>query len=987
MMIYRLLATACLPAVALGAIPAAAQETTGEAIVVTGTLIRGDAGGVAPVQVWRAEDLAAQGSPTLLEFTRLLPVSSGVLGDSAQFDSRSQFAEGSASVNLRGLGPQRTLVLLNGRRLAQSGSGNVPYVDVNLLPADALDRIEVLTDGGATTYGSDAIGGVVNFITRTDQQGFTASAAYRLIDGSDGDVNGALAWGGRIGPVRAFLSAGYQRRSELMAGDRRAVLRPFAENPQGGWTGGGNPGNFDWDGPLNGTAFTADEGCEGLGGFRSLPGSNADLCSTNFLGFTNVVEPEERYQLFADLSLDLGPAAELRLTGLYGRTTTTLATSPSFLPTVAPSGNAAFGGGGLFVIPAYAPTLQDYCARFGAAAGCAPGQPALAFPVRFRPLLSGGNPLYDNARHTAKQPRDADMYQASAELGWQVGRDLRLTASATYSEYDRRFAVGDSFVDLLQNALAGFGGPDCAYASPASRAGLSAGQLAEIAGTRGCSYFNPFSTAIAANTVTSVANPNFGGVALSNDIATIDQIYDLSWRVANTQAFVADVMLAGSAGIALPGGEVEFAAGAQFRRDRYARRYTGGNSLDLYPCPGSVLDPAATCAVETGALGFIGSNRDIAAADKVWAGFAEARLPVLPDVQVQLSARYERYGTSGGDTFDPQARVRWEMLPGVAIRAGIGSTFRAAPPQSRLVDQVALTLIGSALRAVDVRGDPALAPESATTWSTGVDIARGGFTATVGYWRYDVSGAIEAEPVAGIVNALFGGSGTANCSNPAYAALQARFTFSGGQCGINNVQRLSTRAINTGAIDTSGIDASAAYTFAISNRWQMEAGGTGTYTFEYQVDALSVEGVAVQPAFDAAGQLNFQTTAYPLPQLKGSAWLQGMHEGRSGGHLLRLQVNHIAGYDDARGAAIFGPNTASLAGQSVTAGKRIKPWTTVDAIWRWTLPTKQGDTVLSLAVVNLADSMPPLARIDQNFDPFTHNALGRTVKLGVAQAF
>jgi iron complex outermembrane receptor protein len=977
---HRLLAATCLPGLALAACPANAQQVeTDASIIVTGTLIAGSGSGAAPVQVLRAEDLAAQGSPTLLDLTRLLPASSGVLGDSAQFDGRSQFAEGSASINLRGLGPQRTLVLLNGRRLAQSGSGNIPFVDANLLPVDALDRIEVLTDGGATTYGSDAIGGAVNFITRTDQTGFTASAAHRFIDGSNGDSNAALGWGGRIGPVRAFLSAGYQHRSELMAGDRRAVLRPYAENPQGGWSGGGNPGNFDWDGPLNGTGFTADEGCEGLGGFRS-PASGGDLCFTNFLGFTNIVEPEDRYQLFADLAVDLGPSAELRVTGLYGRLETTLATSPSFLPTVAPSGNAAFGGGGLFVIPAYAPALQDYCTRFGAAAGCAPGQPALAFPVRFRPLLAGGNPLYDNARNTAKQPRDADMYQASAEFGWQLAGELRLTASATYSEYDRHFAVGDSFVDLLQNALAGFGGPDCTFASPASRAGLSAAQLAAVAGTGGCTFFNPFSTAIPANAVTGADNPSFGGAALANDLATVDHIYDLSWRVANTRAWVADVVLAGGTGLVLPGGEAEFAVGGQFRRDRYERRYTGANSLDLFPCPGSVLDPAATCTVETGALGFIGSNRDVAAADEVWAGFAEARLPLLPGLLVQLSARHESYG--GGDTFDPQARIRWELADGIALRAGVGSTFRAAPPQSRLVDQVVLTLIGSALRAVDVRGDPALAPERATTWNAGVDVARGGFTAAVDYWRYDFAGAIEAEPVGAITGALFGASGTANCGNPAFAALEARFTFSGGTCGIGNVQRLSTRLFNTGGIDTSGVDARATYAFEPAAGLRLEAGLNATYTIEYQVDDLLVEGIIVQPAFDAAGTLNFQTTAYPLPDLKGFAWLQG----ESGGHLLRLQLNHIAGYDDARGAAIFGPN-AALGGQSVAAGQHVGSFTTLDATWRWTLPLRDGGTTVSLALVNLADEQPPLARIDQNFDPFTHNALGRTLKLGVAQAF
>src|SRR5690606_7626355 len=99
--------------------------------------------------------------------------------------------------------------------------------------------------------------------------------------------------------------------------------------------------------------------------------------------------------------------------------------------------------------------------------------------------------------------------------------------------------VGDSFVDLLQNALAGFGGADCAYATPQSRAGLTAAELAALAGTNGCSFFNPFSTGVPANAITGAANPNFAGdgspvglelspgAGLVNDLATIGDFYNV----------------------------------------------------------------------------------------------------------------------------------------------------------------------------------------------------------------------------------------------------------------------------------------------------------------------------------------------------------------------------------------------------------------------------------------------------------------------------
>ena len=913
--------SASVTALAL-AMPAAAEDVSAEEpIIVTGSLIAGEREDApAPVDVIGAEELAAQGSPSMLELTKRLPASAGVIGDASQFDIRSQFNEGVASINLRGLGPQRTLVLLNGKRMVATGAGNLPLVDVNLIPMGAVGRVEILKDGAAATYGSDAIAGVVNFITRTDQQGFLASADYRYVDGSEGDWNAALSWGGNLGPVRLLISGGYNHRGELTTLDRDFSYLPYEANPQGGWTGGGAPGNFDFDATLNGVRFDADDGCEAVGGFRSLPGSTADLCQVQYLGFTNLVEPEDRFQLFTDAAVDLSETVSLRLTGLYGRTETVLTTSPSYLPTIAPSANAAFGGTGLFVIPQYAPALIDYCARFGAASGCA-----------------------------------------------------------------------DNFVDPLQNALAGFGGESCAYATPESRAGISQAQLAALAGTNGCHFFNPFSTGIASNTITGEANPNFAGTGnprnfslspgagLINDASVVDDFYTIIQRRAVTSQWVGDVVLSGLSGLELGGGEIGFALGAQYRRDDYARTYGATNNLDVFPCPGSMLNPQATCNPEVGPIGFLGSNRDVDVSSDVWALFGEVQLPITEAIQAQLSARYEDYGGGVGSTFDPQARVKIELTDWLALRGGVGTTFRVPPPQNLSSDLVILTFIGGAFRAVELLGNSDLAPESATTYNAGLLLDRGGFRASVDYWRYDFEGPIESEPVSGMVSAMFGASGMANCNNPAYAGLQARFTFSGGVCSAANVQRLTTYAFNSADVSTSGLDFQASYDADIGMA-QMQAGVSGSYVIDYEVDDVVVEGVLVQPAYDAAGLLNYQTTSYPLPRLKGQAWLQGA----LGDHSLRLQVNHVDSYTDQRGADVFGPNNAALAGESVTAGKTIGSFTTVDATWRWNVLDR---TTVSLALYNLFDADPPFARLDQNFDPFTASPLGFTARLGVSQAF
>ncbi|RKF19401.1 TonB-dependent receptor [Altericroceibacterium spongiae] len=991
--------------------PALAQDNgaaTGEAtsgalsdnpeILVTGTLIRGwTQKDVAPVDVITATDLARQGSPTMVDLLRQLPNSNGTLAESAQFDSRSQFNEGTASVNLRSLGPQRTLVLLNGKRMVSSASGNVPVVDINMIPAAALERVEILKDGAATTYGSDAIAGVVNFVTRTDQDGFLASGDYRYIDGSDGDGSAALSWGGSMGDARLFLSAGYQHRSELRVTDRDFAMLPYDRNPQGGWSGGGAPGNFDFNGSAGGLSFTADEGCEALGGFRSRAGSSADLCNTDYLSYSNLIEPEDRYQFLADLSLPLSDRVDLRLTGLYGHTDTVLTTTPSYLPTISPSENAAYGGSGLFVIPSYAPALIDYCARYGEAAGCSlgadnrPDRAALAYPVRFRSLLASGNPLYDNDQGAAVLDRNSDFYHISGELRADLSDSLQLTTSLTFSEYDRYFQGGDSFVDPLQNALAGFGGAGCAYATPQSRAGLSEAELAARAGRDGCLFLNPFSSGMVGNSITGEANPHFAGTdnplgldltpgaGLINDASVIESFFTVIERGANTRQWVGDAVLSGSTGITLPGGDVQFALGGQYRKNRYARTYGATNNLDAYPCPGSVLVADATCDTEVGPIGFLGSNRNVAVSSDVLAVFGELQLPLTSHIRAQISARYEDYGASVGSTFDPQARVSIGLTDWLTLRGGVGSTFRGPPSEATGADLVVMNFIGGAFRPVDQRANPALKPESATTYNAGFTVAKGPLHASLDYWRYDFEGAIEGEPVNGIVSALFGASGTENCGNPAYAGLEARFTFSGGVCGASNVQRFTTYNINAADVMTSGVDFQASLEQGLGDVL-LQGGVSGSYVIDYKVGDVVVEGITVQPAFDAAGSLNYQTTAYPLPHWKGQLFAQALWGRQS----LRFQLNYIGPYTDRRGDAVFGPDNAVLAGEAVTAGKRIGSFATLDMSYRITLPSR---TSLSLTLANIFDEDPPFARLDQNYDPLTANALGFTAKIGVTQAF
>jgi iron complex outermembrane receptor protein len=158
---------------------AVAQTQSLERVEITGSAIRRvEAETALPVTVLKADDLRQQGFTTTQDIVNTLAVNQSFVGTS---QAVGQITGGAAFANLRGLGANKTLVLLNGRRIAnqaigQAGDSSAP--DLNSIPISAIDRIEVLRDGASALYGTDAIGGVINFITKKDYVGAEASATY-----------------------------------------------------------------------------------------------------------------------------------------------------------------------------------------------------------------------------------------------------------------------------------------------------------------------------------------------------------------------------------------------------------------------------------------------------------------------------------------------------------------------------------------------------------------------------------------------------------------------------------------------------------------------------------------------------------------------------------------------------------------------------------------------------------------------------------------
>ena len=222
-------------------------EARQETVVVTGSLIpqSGNLVATSPVSEIGSEEFDIRGAVRAEDIVNTLPQAFG-----AQGSNLANGATGTASVNLRGLGSERTLVLLNGRRLPY-GSLNTPAADINFIPSQLVERVDILTGGASATYGSDAISGVVNFVLNDDFEGVRVDGNYSFYQhDNDGELQGLLEefsalnpgqyrvpsgstvdgeavdvtamFGGEIANGRGHIMgfAGYQNTNEVLQGDR-----------------------------------------------------------------------------------------------------------------------------------------------------------------------------------------------------------------------------------------------------------------------------------------------------------------------------------------------------------------------------------------------------------------------------------------------------------------------------------------------------------------------------------------------------------------------------------------------------------------------------------------------------------------------------------------------------------------------------------------------------------------------------------------------
>lgn len=290
--------------------PPEEEPVTVEPLVVTGTRLQMDVSEEAyPLTVIDRQHLAESGEEFVGEFIQKLPFVSGspLNTSSGRRGEGGGLSRGIATVELRGLGPERTLVLLNGRRIVPGGNGASGVVDLDMIPMALVRRIEIFRSGASVEYGADAVAGIVNIITRRETDGLEVQARTELTSRGDGESGRvSLTYGRRLGATRFLVGGEYVDQSPVSKGARDfSDTRQTFRGPDNEivFDGSSAPpgGNFD----TSQGRVTLREGEDGreVGDFRPWIGDNTDPATDrfNFNPFEDLQQPSERLSLFGQL--------------------------------------------------------------------------------------------------------------------------------------------------------------------------------------------------------------------------------------------------------------------------------------------------------------------------------------------------------------------------------------------------------------------------------------------------------------------------------------------------------------------------------------------------------------------------------------------------------------------------------------------------------------------------------------------------------------
>ena len=651
------LCAALLAALAVPALPAMAQEAaskdpkpavkTLDQVTVTGSRIkRVEIEQALPITSITKQEIDAQGITSAEQLLMYLNIASngsdnlasnaGIVQDTLRGDN------GVSGANLRGQGSDATLVLLNGRRVATHGlKGRA--VDLNSIPFAAIERVEVLRDGASAIYGTDAIGGVINFITKRDYQGAQVTGFVDVTEEGGGNVyRSSLLFGhGDLDKDgwNAFGTVSVKRNTILRGDDRdfsnsfqpeRGLSpdtrgTPFATVFSLGTSGVGatsmlKGGVFE---PGNATRLTAvniynlpgAEGCEAAGpnmgpyAYRSWNSlSSKYACAWDYPAAAVIQQPVDSVDFIGRATFRIGEQHEayVELTGSKVKVAKTF--EPNQISSS--TSTAATSLGPTTWYPLNANTKATYDLVYNAlAAYFGAGQLNYGAPIayRWRCMACGSRQIETTT----------DSYRFVAGIGGMLGDwtyDVGLSRASSKSE--SILGTGFHYTDALKAALgSGLINPFLAPGQAQSAEAMAALDAASAAGVK-----------------------LYGGESIVTEL---------------------DASVSGELGFfQLPGGSIAMAAGIDLRREEY--KFDGDQRTDKRAVFNAPFDDA-------NALGDV--SRDIKAA------YVEFNLPVFKNFDLNLAGRYDDY-SGFGSTTNPKVSFRYKPFESLLFRGAYSTGFK-----------------------------------------------------------------------------------------------------------------------------------------------------------------------------------------------------------------------------------------------------------------------------------------------------------------------
>jgi len=912
-------------AIALGAAPPTlAQEDELEEIVVTGSHIRRtEYAGRAPIQIVDAEAIELIGAAQPVEVLKELTVNSG-----SQFYNETNDRAGVSQFNIRNLGLGSTLTLINGKRAgiaAVADASGTDFVDINQFPLAMIERIEVLTNGASATYGSQAVAGVANIITRKGMEGLELSGGYSTAEIDGWHVNMAAGSQFDKGGFNIYMThyeQGQQGRTEFPWLDNRLNGNGIPGRSRF-LSGTGSPGSIERailgaNGEaesVSGAIRMPDADCEAAGGVIGDPadtGLNPNTCRYNFADQVGVISEEKRNQMFAEFDWEISDGINYSVEASFSNNEIQRQNGGQLLAT----GKAKNGGvtvlpshpfnfyvedpadpaGLIYVGPeAWDPTV--HCTDINSAATCQFQTATLRSIHRPLGATHTGTELSENTRRELNYTRIMNQVEFALPNDWYLDVS-HMWARATRSSVGPSAIRSDAYQQLIRDGA-----------------------------------WNPFGTRVANGNLVSpkdVAdtancfNVDLGACTAANSVTVQDQWNQNSVSKASADSQVIDVVAAGEL-FEFGGSTVAAAVGGQFRTVSYR----------------SFPDSLGS-AGEDGGQGISG---EVSGRQNVTAYFAEAVVPITDMGEIQLAVRNEDYG-DGVSTTDPKVSFEFGLTETIGFRGSWGTSFQAptvrqtgrASSSAFIDDPASATGPGGSFVctnqqvanniSVIVEGAPGLTPQSAENINLGFVIQGDAFRASVDYFSFDYTDLIAAEAGAqAIVDAQCAGiedTGLPILEDP-------RVT----RDATGQVRQVSSQFVNIGSVETSGIDVNADYSMDFGDGTLMFDMGA-TYLLAFDVDTDG-DGNA---DFDGAGSRNQSNSFATMPELRANAGVTWF----SGNHTARVGMNHIGGYTNDQS------NDAE-----------INTWTVVDAMYSYTFSglLGDGDTTLSIGANNLMDRDPP----------------------------